>query len=188
MKYVSDQVFDRQNYTENALPLAEYERCTFRDCIFSGATLSGIVFSECTFERCNFSSAVIARTSFRSAMFTKCKMLGLQFDACEPFLFSISAEDCQLDLASFYQRKLRKMTFKNCSLKEADFSEADLSAAVFDNCDLADATFDQTVLEKTDFSKAFHYIINPEKNNVKKAVFAVEGLPGLLTNFDIVIR
>lgn len=187
MLYISDKTFDRENYTETPLARAEYDNCTFRDCIFSGAALGGIVFSECVFDTCNLSSAVLAQTALRSVTFRNCKMLGLRFDVCDPFLFSIMPENCQLDLASFYRRKMRKTVFRNCSLKEADFAEADLGGAAFIDCDLSEALFDQSMLEKTDFRRAFHYIIDPEKNRMKGARFSNDGLSGLLQNYDLQI-
>ena len=71
------------------------------------------------------------------------------------------------------------------SLRQADFSAADLSGAVFADCDLDGATFDRTVLEKTDFSTARNYSIDPETNRIRRARFSIGGLPGLLGRYDI---
>ena len=73
-------------------------------------------------------------------------------------------------------------------MQEIDFSECDLSGASFDGCDLKDARFEHSNLEKCDFRKAFDYIIDPQKARLKKAKFSLEGLPGLLYNYDIIIE
>lgn len=45
--------------------------------------------------------------------------------------------------------------------------------------------FLKTNLEETDFSTAFNYLINPNENRLKKAKFALQGLPGLLAVYGI---
>jgi hypothetical protein len=52
---------------------------------------------------------------------------------------------------------------------------------------LAGATFDNTNLEKTNFTTAFNYSIDPDNNRIKKAKFSVPGVLGLLNKYDIVI-
>lgn len=84
--------------------------------------------------------------------------------------------------------KMKKTVFVRCLLRQVDFSEADVSQSVFDGCDLADAAFDGTVMEKADLRKAFNYSIDPERNKVKKARFALEGVRGLLNKYDINIE
>jgi len=44
------------------------------------------------------------------------------------------------------------------------------------------------VLEKADFREATNYFIDPEKNRIKKAKFSLNGLPGLLIPYDIIIE
>jgi uncharacterized protein YjbI with pentapeptide repeats len=73
-------------------------------------------------------------------------------------------------------------------LHETDFTECDLTGSTFDICDLTGATFDNTNLEKTSFSTAFNYSIDPEINRIKKAKFSVPGVLGLLNKYDIVIE
>jgi uncharacterized protein YjbI with pentapeptide repeats len=78
--------------------------------------------------------------------------------------------------------------FKDSELKEVDFSEADLSGCVFDHCNLDRAIFDRTNLTRANFSNAINYSLDPGKNTVKKAVFSLNGLPGLLGKYDIVVE
>ncbi|HTL09593.1 MAG TPA: pentapeptide repeat-containing protein, partial [Chitinophagaceae bacterium] len=92
------------------------------------------------------------------------------------------------DYASFFQKKMKKAIFTNCQMRETDFTETDLSAAVFNGCDLRNAVFMLTKLEKTDFRKAINYVLDPEKNLLKKTRFSFAGLPGLLAKYDIEIE
>ena len=115
-------------------------------------------------------------------------MLGLRFDACNPFGIDFSFDHCQLKHSSYFELKIRKTRFISCQLEEVDFAHSDLSEALFDNCDLRGAVFDQTTLVKTDFRSAVNYIINPEQNKIKKAKFSLSGVSGLLNKYDIVIE
>jgi uncharacterized protein YjbI with pentapeptide repeats len=134
------------------------------------------------------SLANIAKASFKSVKFIGCKLLGLHFEHCNSFLFSVSFKDCNLNLASFYRLKLKNTLFENCSLKEVDFNASDLTQSKFLDCDLSDAKFDQSNLEKVDFATAYNYTINPENNRIKKARFSTAGLAGLLTHYDILVE
>jgi uncharacterized protein YjbI with pentapeptide repeats len=114
-------------------------------------------------------------------------MVGLHFEDCHAIFFDAHFADCVLDLSSFFRRKLGGNTFAGCSLKEVDFTEADLEGASFTGADLQGAVFDQTNLEKSDFREAIGYVIDPERNRLKKAKFDLAGLPGLLGKYDLSI-
>ncbi len=185
--YIEDQDFDNIDFSKQKLTEAAYENCVFIGCNFSGVNLAKTSFSECRFIDCNLSMVKLSGTTLRDIQFEGCKLLGLHFEDCSDFLFSVSFDNCILNLSSFYKRKLKKTIFKNCSLHEVDFTEADLSLAQFDNCDLNRATFINTNLEKADFRSAYNYTIDPEQNRIKKARFSLDGLAGLLHKYDIEI-
>ena len=69
----------------------------------------------------------------------------------------------------------------------ADFMAADLTEAIFDNCNLHKTVFMDTIAYKTDFTTSYNYMIDPEKNKLKKARFSKDGLAGLLTKYEIVV-
>lgn len=186
--YIEDKTFDKVDFTNTPINKGEYENCVFLNCDLSNSNLADIVFSNCEFNNCNISSAKITNTSFKNVLFKNCKMLGLHFESCNPFLLEFNFENCAVNLSSFYKLKLKKINFKNCNLQEVDFSEADLSQAIIDNCDLLNVTFDRTILEKTDLRTAYHYSIDAEKNNIKKAKFSLNGIKGLLDKYDIVVE
>jgi fluoroquinolone resistance protein len=171
----------------NTLTIAEYENCVFTNCDFSNADFSGYKFIECEFKDCNLSNAKISTAIFRDIKFSNCKMLGLLFNTCSDFGFSIGFWNCNLQHSSFYRKKMKAFVFQNTRLDEVDFTECDLSKANFDDCDFSGATFDRTNLEKANFQGAFNYIINPQINNIKKAKFSLTGIPGLLLQYDIEI-
>ncbi|HEX8333888.1 MAG TPA: pentapeptide repeat-containing protein [Segetibacter sp.] len=185
--YIEDKSFERIDYTEKELTKAEYDNCTFTDCDFSNADLSGMAFSECEFSGCNLSNVKTIKTSFRDVQFEDSKLLGIHFENCDDFLFSVSFTNCILNLSSFYKLKIKKTTFKNCSLHEVDFTEADLTGSVFETCDLLMAAFENTILEKADLRTAFNYSIDPTINKIKKAMFSKAGITGLLDKLDIKI-
>jgi len=183
--YFTEQEFANRGCTVHPLPVAEYEACSFINCTFSNADLSKRSFIDCSFQHCDCSNANLLQSTIRDVNFQDCKMLGLHFNTCNDFLFSATFKKCTLNFSSFYKLKLKGILFKDCILHEADFAECDLTGAFFDNCDLKGAIFDRTILEKADLSSAYNYIIDPEKNKIKKAKFSANGLAGLLGKYDI---
>lgn len=185
---IESQIFDRINYTEIPFQIGEYENCSFVNCIFHAVKLTNCIFRECTFTDCDLSLCILTDTTVNDVLFKGCKLVGVQFDFCREFLFSVRFENCDLKLSVFYKRKLKKTRFKNCNLEEADFTESDLSESVFENCKLEKTVFHFTNLEKTDFSTSFSYSIDPEQNRIKKARFSRMGLSGLLDKYGIIIE
>ncbi|WP_197428932.1 pentapeptide repeat-containing protein [Phnomibacter ginsenosidimutans] len=182
--YAYDEHFTPDNLDASQM-LREYEQCSFSGFAFSGYQLQGKQFSDCSFTDCDLSMANIEGTAFREVRFIRCKLVGLQFDGCNPFLFEIQPEGCQLQLAAFANMKLKQARFVQCHMHEVDFSNADLSKASFTDCDLAGAIFDNTNLEQADFRTAIHYAIDPAANRMKKAKFSINGLPGLLHKYQL---
>ena len=188
MNFTHDAVFERQDYTQTPLPKSEYENCTFNGCNFSSADIVGIVFTECTFTECNLSMANTKGTAFKEVEFKNCKMTGINFSICEPFLLAMNFTECQLNLASFYNLKLKGTRFTKCQLQEVDMVQTDFSGALFSECDLRNAIFENTILEKADFRSATNYSFDPETNRIKGAKFSLQGLPGLMHKYKIEIE
>lgn len=186
--HFEDEEYIRVDYSTKNLTKGEYDHCSFVNCIFSNSNLTNIVFTECEFIDCDLSTANIKETALRDVKFTKCKLLGLPFQDCNDFLFSVNFDNCLMNLSSFYQRSLKGTILNDCILHEVDFVESDLTNSIFNNCDLKDAIFDNTILEKVDFRTSFNYVIDPENNKIKKAKFSVKGVTGLLKKYNIVIE
>ena len=186
--YIEDQLFESIDFTTERLLGTEYDNCRFVNCNFNNVSLVGFKLIECSFTDCNLSMVKMDAATLRDVTFKGCKILGMHFESCDQFIFSVTLHDCNLSFCSFYKMKMKKMKFSNCILHEADFTETDLSAGIFDNCDLAGAKFENTILEKTDFRSAYNYTFDPGINKIKKARFSMAGLPGLLAKYDLNIE
>lgn len=186
--YIEDKAFNQVDFTTEAFEKADYENCHFSNCNFSNTDLSKINFTDCTFTGCNLSMAKLGRTGFKDCIFNDCKLLGLRFEDCHEFLFSIHFNNCQLNLASFYNRKCKNIRFTNCILHEVDLTEADCTDIVFDNCDMARAIFSNTILEKADLRTSYNYSIDPETNRIRKAKFSLPAVIGLLDKYNLDIE
>ena len=186
--YTDDQQFHAENFSSNALPLGEYENCTFTGCIFASGSLSGRSFSECDFIDCDLSNTAVSGTSFRDVCFKNCKLLGVRFDECSTFLLSFKFQDCLLNFSSFFKLKLKGTKFSNCKLEQVDFSEADFSRAGFQKCEFSGAIFSNTNLESADLETSSNFSIDPEINRIKKAKFSRENISGLLDKYQIIIK
>ena len=185
LPFIADKTFKNKDYTTTPLPKGEYDNCTFINCDFSESYLAMISFLECEFIDCNLSLTKTKNTAFKDAIFNNCKLLGLPFHDCNPFLFSVRFNNCTLNLASFYNLKIKATTFKGCKLEQTDFTNTDLTASVFDDCDFHQAIFDNAILEKVDFTTSRNIGFNPENNRLKGAKFSKENALGLLSHYNI---
>jgi uncharacterized protein YjbI with pentapeptide repeats len=84
--------------------------------------------------------------------------------------------------------KIKGTSFTNCSLIAVDFMATDLTEVLFENCDLYRSEFAKAIANKADFKTSYNYTIDPTKTKIKKAVFSLEGLKGLLYKHDIIVR
>ncbi|MEQ9221015.1 MAG: pentapeptide repeat-containing protein [Cyclobacteriaceae bacterium] len=186
-KYVADEQFRQLNFTDKPFEKGEYEGCTFTHCNFHGVDLVDIKFMECEFIECDFSNANIDNTAFQDISFRNCKLLGLQFERCNSFGFSVSFDQCVINHSTFYQMKLAKTAFTHCQLEGVDFTETDLKQAKITDCNLLNASFEHTNLEQADLRNSINYSINPEVNRMKGAKFSLSGVAGLLDKYGISI-
>ncbi|MEN0050801.1 MAG: pentapeptide repeat-containing protein [Bacteroidota bacterium] len=188
MNYFSEKAYDEQDFTTSPLPKGEYEYCIFKNCNFAEADLSKIRFIDAEFLDCDFSNAKVHHTSLQDVRFKDCKLLGIQFDSCDAFNFSVNFEHCLLNHSVFYRMKLNRTSFHDCQLHHVDFAEADLSNSKLTKCDLLNATFDYTNLEQADLRGATQYSIDPEKNRLKGAKFSLLEVVRLLEKYGLVIE
>ncbi len=186
-QFHDNKVFEDIVFAGGAAKGREFEKCTFKNCNLSGSDFSQSVFSECVFIGCNLAGIKLRDTSVKDVIFKNCKVLGVNFSQCADFLFSVGFEKSVLNYAAFTGKKMSKTKFLQCSLKDSDFSGTDLTHAVFDNCDLQGAVFNKAILKSTDFTTSYSYMLDPELNMMKGAKFSLDGLPGLLTKYDIEI-
>lgn len=185
---VEERVFSGVNFSVEYLGVSSYENCQFENCSFNGVNLSHLGFLECKFVNCDLSSANLNNTSLKDIEFVNCKMLGLQFDSINPFLFQISCDECQLSFCSFYNLNLRSSRFTSCNFSEVDFSNSILNDCTFEYCDFKLSNFEQTNLEKLDLSNCINYQIDPNNNRIRGASFSRDGVEGLLIKYGIKIK
>ena len=186
--FIENQNIQGVDFRKEKLFVGEYELCSFENCIFNDTDLTGADFVECEFINCDLSNAFGKSIVMRDVKFKNCKLLGFRFDQCNPFLLSLSFEDCFLNFTSFYKLKLKGTKFLNCSMQQADLSDANLSFSLFDNCDLKFAVFQNTNLTEANFQSARNFIIDPEDNLLKGARFSSGNLEGLLTRHQLNIH
>lgn len=186
--YYKDQVFDKTSFPQTGTLDTQFENCTFKNCDFTTVDFFGCDFLKCIFVQCNLSMVKFGHIGFDQVHFDSCKMIGVDFSHTKDFLFSINFSGCILDYAAFMKKKNRKAKFVNCSLKGTDFSEVDFTSAIFDKCDLSTAVFMRSNLSSVNFVSSYNFTIDPEKNTLRKAKFSVDGLPGLLENYGIIVE
>lgn len=182
-----DQEFESKQFANNKMKEVSYDNCTFIRCDFSNTILSLCKFNDCSFEHCNLSMTQVTQSTLNNVTFKNCKILGVKFNQCHDFIFSVYFENSILDYSSFERRKMSKTKFINTSLKGVDFGYADLKQSIFSNTNMSEAIFYNTNLLEADLSTAYNYIIDPSENNIKKARFSRDSLSGLLSKFDIII-
>lgn len=186
--YLLDQEFRNEIFNDNNTKYKDFENCTFYNCDFRNCTFKTITFIDCNFFDCNFQDTKINYVSLRGVFFNKCNFTNVNFAMTDQVIYEFHFTDCLLDYAKFYALKLKKMKFINCSMIAADFMSSDLTEVLFDNCNLRRAVFIDTIANKADFSTSYDYAFDPEKNKIKKAIFSMEGLKGLLEKYDIVVK
>lgn len=186
---MSHSLFTDQYYRQlTSLPAGEYDNCIFENCELANTDLSGLIFADCIFRNCDLSNAKLEETALKTVEFTGCKLLGLHFEICRDFLFKVTFNNCNLELATFLDWSLKGTAFRDCKLKEIDFTGADLREADFSGSNLRNAVFERTDLRKSNFTSARNYSFSAEDNRIKGARFSVAGLPGLLAEYGIVVE
>jgi len=183
-----DKTYEKVVFFGDRLNNREFDGCVFRNCDFSGTTFFECVFIDCEFFDCNLAMAKLPATSLKTVIFRESKMLGIRFDECDDFLFSVNFTDCTLDYSWFSRKKMPKTRFDHSSLKGVNFENTDLTSSIFDHCNLEEAVFDSSNLTGADLTTAYHFRIDPELNTIKKARFSISGIPGLLDKYDIKIE
>lgn len=185
--YYAEETFNGTDFTLELFESGDYENCRFINCRFTNTNLSGCTLIDCEFVDCDLSNAHLAGVSVRNSSFTDCKMVGLQFSNCTKFGFSATFKSCNLNFSSFFNLDVTRCSFDDCQLQDVDFSQAVLTGVVFEYCDFAKATFSSTSLLRTDLRTSYNFSIDPERNQIRGAQFSMQGLPGLLEKYNIVV-
>jgi len=188
LNYFLHQEYQNHTYQREEVNFKEFEQCTFRNCDFTVCNFIAVTFIDCHFYNCNFNGAKINHVALRTVGFYHCQMKEVNFSMCDKLIFEIAFTDCVLDFSKFYTLNIKDTVFKNCSLIAVDFMSADLTSVVFDACDLHRSEFEKAIAIKANFKTSFNYSIDPQKTKIKKAIFSLNQVKGLLFKQDIIVK
>ena len=135
-----------------------------------------------------FNTAKINHVAFRTVTFNRCTIKEVNFSMCDKLIFEIAFKDCVLDFSKFYTLKMKGTSFTNCSIIAVDFMSTDLTEVAFENCDLYRSEFAKAIANKADFRTSYNYTIDPTKTKLKKAVFSLNEVKGLLFKHELIIK
>ncbi len=183
-EYILDKEYNTVTYQEEALNHKEFESCTFNNCNFSACLFVAVTFIDCVFNNCVFDGARINYVGFRTVFFNQCSIKDVNFAMCDKLIFEVHFKNCALDFSKFYTLKLKGTTFIDCSLIAVDLMSTELTAVLFDRCDLYRTEFAKAIANGANFKTSFNYTIDPTKTKIKKAIFSLSGIKGLLYKFN----
>ena len=187
-EYFLDIEYRNLTYNSEEINFKEYECCTFTNCNFSSCNFIAVTFIDCIFNDCIFTGAQINHVALRTVFFNHCEIREVNFAMCDKLIFEVHFKDCNLDFSKFYTLKIKGTSFSNCSIVAVDFMSTDLTEVVFDNCDLYRSEFAKAIANKGNFKTSYNYTIDPTKTKIKKAVFSLEGIKGLLYKHEIIVQ
>ena len=185
--YYAEETFNGTDFTLEYFETGDYENCQFINCRFTNTNLAECNLIDCKFVDCDLSNVNLAGLSIRNSEFNNCKMVGLLFHNCTKFGFSAIFKGCNLNFSSFSNLDVTRCAFDDCQLQDVDFTRSVLTGVVFDYCDFAKATFSSTTLLRADLRSSYNFVIDPERNQIRGALFSVQGLPGLLEKYNIIV-
>lgn len=174
-------------YSSKNLKSIYFDNCTFIKCDFSESLIYGCKFTECTFINCDLSLANLKSSTFNDVKFENSKLLGISWSDCdEPF--DVMFDSCNISQNSFHMMDLRSMKFKDCLIKDSGFEECNMEKTIFENCDLELSTFYTNNLKKANFETSKNYLIDPDKNDIKSAVFSLPEALSFLSLLPIKLK
>jgi uncharacterized protein YjbI with pentapeptide repeats len=192
----TEVAYQGQTFTDLVAEQSVFERIEFEECHFVGCRLSGSAFQGCAFVNCTFTLCDLGllkapSSRFAEAQFTDCKLIGVDWtdaSSLTALTTSMGFLRCILSYSSFANLDVKGMRVIECEAHEVDFTNARLQRAVFTKTDLTGARFVESDLREADFVGARNYVIDPTRNKVKKARFALPEAVGLLVSFGVVVQ
>lgn len=183
------QIFTGLDVSSQEILSSTFSDCTFKKCNLFQANLAGCSFIDCAFTDCNICMVGLRSVYFNKVEFTNCKLLGDNFEFCKyDFGFSANFTNCIMELTNFSGAKIHKCSFKDSSFKKASFIRSKMIKCDFSGCSFESATFDNSDLSESNFKGAFSYFIDPTRNKLKKTIFSMPEVVGLLGYLDIKIE
>lgn len=87
---IVNKTFTNIDFSQKEINGIEFENCKFHNCKFIKKNLLGFIFIECKFNECDISNAILSKISFKDVKFYKSKLIGLQFNDCNPLILSFT--------------------------------------------------------------------------------------------------
>ena len=187
--FKSDDYWEEEfnDYKVKDLDSIEFDNCTFKNCDFSKSIIYNCRFVECTFINCDLSLSQLKSSIFNDVTFKKSKLLGISWSNCqEPF--EVKFESSNLSQNSFHLMDLRQMKFIDSMITDSGFEECNLEKSLFDKCDLQYTVFIKNNLKKANFQTAKNYLINPDENDIKDAIFSLPEALSFLSLLPIKLK
>ncbi len=131
--------YAQTDFTGQIIMRPFFEEVVFSRVIAAESQFFDMRLHDVRLTECNLANAIWPRVECYRTEFVSSRLTGLttQESQFQDTLF----KDCTIDLAQFYQAKMRGVRFESCVLTGSDFREADLTGVVFMKCDLSNVDF-----------------------------------------------
>jgi len=186
-----DQVFEKVSLEQGRLVSSEFHDCTFDGCSFVETIFRNCRFVNSVFRDCDLSLTQVPHCSFTDTRFEKSKVIGVDWTRAHwpatRLGESIGFFECAISHSTFIGLKMPRIQIRDCVAVDVDFREAGLVGADFAGTDLSESLFLATDLTEADLSRARNYQIDPSRNDVTKARFALPEAMSLLYGLDILL-
>ena len=179
-----DEVFKDLNFSGMKFAHIEFDGCTFVNCTFHKTKFEHCRFLESRFEECELSLLGVKGSVFNDIVLKECKAIGVNYSELSTPI-EINFYNSNINLSSFYRLDLKHTKLIDCSIQEVDFAESNLEKADFSGSDLSSAVFDGTNLSMTDLSEAINYLIDPQKNILRKTKVSTQEATSFLHFLDL---
>ena len=186
-EHIEDQTYQPDELFLDLAKLYHFENCQFNACSFANTSLASYQFTDCVFTSCDLSNSNLLDTNFAEVNFIDCKLLGLNFDACNPLLLQMSFESSNLSYSVFQNLKLKPTLFKHCNLTEVDFTQTQLSESRFIDCQLFNTVFQNALLESTQLIDCLGINVDICNNYVKGMALSLNSVEEFLSQYGISI-
>ncbi len=185
MTYADDEHFQGVRFdAANPVPRRN-EGCTFEDCDFTGVDLRGVRFVACRFIGCDLSNCGVVDAGFQEVELHRCKALGLRWDTCNAFLFSVHGTESQLDYGCWVGVDLSRSQFQGGSMREADFTEVHADGLVMSQVDVTGARWERCMLRGASFADMRGWAMDLRENDVRGMRVDRAALPGLVASWGM---
>jgi uncharacterized protein YjbI with pentapeptide repeats len=131
--------YQRLDLTGRSASRPHFDTVIFTQVLATGTRFDHLRAEDVRFMGCNLANAAWPNLGCHRAEFIGCRMTG--FVTLEADFSDTVFRDCKIDLAQFYNTKMRGVRFEDCPLTGSDFRMTDLTGAVFVRCDLSNTDF-----------------------------------------------